>query len=97
MACTTTSSCKHGVNGLTRRYWTVSTNGSTLRQLSLPRADEHLKSVREREQARCEEQQRSALTDMGKQTLQNTSPWIERTRWLITYQGVRRDVLLSCP
>ncbi|KAF1354068.1 hypothetical protein EJ07DRAFT_29622, partial [Lizonia empirigonia] len=82
-------------DGSTRKYWTVSMNGSTLRQLSLPCADEHLKLVREREQARREEQQRIALTDMGTQTLQNTGPWMERTRWPITYQGVRRDVLLG--
>jgi hypothetical protein len=41
--------------------------------------------VRKREQAHREEQQRAALTDTGTQTLQNTSPWTERTRWLITY------------
>ncbi|KAK7177969.1 hypothetical protein PSPO01_15981 [Paraphaeosphaeria sporulosa] len=28
-------------------------------------------------------------------TLQSTSLWMERTRWPITYQGVRRDVLLD--
>lgn len=70
-------------------------NGSTLRPLSLSCADEHLESVREREQARREEQQRTALTDMGTQTLQNTGPWMERTCWPITYQGVCRDVLLG--
>ena len=70
-------------------------NGSTVRLLSLPCANEHLESVREREQARREEQQRTALTDMGTQTLQNTGPWMERTRWPITYQGIRRDVLLG--
>jgi hypothetical protein len=62
-------------DGPTRKYWTVSMDGSTLRQLSPPCADEHLKLVREREQARREEQQRTALTDMGTQTLQNTGPW----------------------
>ena len=59
-------------DGPTRRYWTVSMNGSTLRPIRLPCADEHLESVREREQARREEQQRTALTDMGTQMLQNT-------------------------
>jgi hypothetical protein len=49
-------------------------NGSTLRPIRLPCADEHLESVREREQARREEQQRTALTDMGTQMLQNTGP-----------------------
>ncbi|KAF1348298.1 hypothetical protein EJ07DRAFT_141904, partial [Lizonia empirigonia] len=82
-------------DGPTRKYWTVSMKGSTLRQLSLPCADEHVKLVREREQARREEQQRTALTDTGTQTLQNTGPWMERTRWPMTYQGVRRDVLLG--
>lgn len=82
-------------DGPTRNYWTVSMNGSTLRQLSLPCADEHLKLVREREQFRREEQQRIASTDMGTQTLQNTGPWMERTRWPITYQGIRRDVWLG--
>ncbi|KAH7074967.1 hypothetical protein BKA63DRAFT_444495, partial [Paraphoma chrysanthemicola] len=82
-------------DGPTRSYWTVSVNGSALRQMKLPCADEHLKSVREREQARREEQKRTALTDTGMQILQNTGPWMERTRWPITYQGVRRDVLLG--
>ncbi|KAK7177672.1 hypothetical protein PSPO01_16282 [Paraphaeosphaeria sporulosa] len=82
-------------SGPTRSYWTVSVNGSTLRQANRPCADEHLKSVREREQARREEQQRIALTDTGTQTLQNTGPWMERTRWPIAYQGVRRDILLG--
>ncbi|KAI1525960.1 hypothetical protein PtrSN002B_011687, partial [Pyrenophora tritici-repentis] len=82
-------------SGPTRSYWTVSVNGSILRQANLPCAGEHLKSVREREQARREEQQRIALTDTGTQTLQNTGPWIERTRWPIAYQGVRRDILLG--
>jgi hypothetical protein len=81
--------------GPTRSYWTVSVNGSTLRQTNLPCTDEHLKSVREREQARREEQQRIALTDTGTQTLQNTGPWMERSRWPIIYQGVRRDILLG--
>tara|TARA_R110002003_G_scaffold127_12_gene11994 strand:- start:705 stop:1181 length:477 start_codon:yes stop_codon:yes gene_type:complete len=63
------------------------------RQVKLPCGDEHLKTVREHEQARREEQRRAALTDMGAPTLQNTGPWIERTRWPITYQGVRRDIL----
>jgi hypothetical protein len=58
------------------------------RQVNLPCADEHLTSVREREQAHHEEQQRAALTDTGTQTLLNTDPWTERTRWPITYQGV---------
>ena len=69
-------------------------NGSTLRQANLPCAGEHLKFVREREQARREEQQRIASTDTGTQTLQNTGLWMDRTRWPIAYQGVRRDILL---
>jgi hypothetical protein len=77
-------------SGSTRSYWTVSVNGSTLRQANLPCADEHLKSVCERE-----EQQRIALTDTGTQTLQNTGPWMERTRWPIAYQVVRRDIRLG--
>jgi hypothetical protein len=73
----------------------VLVNGSTLRQANLLCAGEHLKSVREREQARREEQQRIALTDTGTQTLQNTGLWMERTRWPLAYQGVRRDILLG--
>jgi hypothetical protein len=69
-------------------------NGSVSRQVKLLCADEHLKTVREREQVRHEEQRRAALTDTGAQTLQNTGPWAERTYWPITYQGVRRDILL---
>ncbi|KAF9698404.1 hypothetical protein EKO04_003929 [Ascochyta lentis] len=81
-------------NGPTRNYWTVLVNGSVSRQVELPCADEHLKTVHEREQARREERRRTALTDTGAQTLQNTGPWMERTCSPTTYQGVRRDILL---
>jgi hypothetical protein len=64
------------------------------RQVELPCADEHLKSVRERERARHKEQRHAALTGTEAQTLQNIGPWTERTRWPITYQGIRRDILL---
>ncbi|KAJ9655510.1 hypothetical protein H2201_008786 [Coniosporium apollinis] len=81
-------------DGPTRNYWTVLVNGNVLRPVNLPCAHDHLESVREREQARRQEQQRADLTDTGAQTLQSTGPWMERTRWPITYQGVRRDILL---
>jgi hypothetical protein len=73
----------------------VAINGTTLRPLRLPHADEHLRLVQEREQARREEQQSIALSNMGAQTLQNTGPWMERTGWPITFQAVRRDILLG--
>ncbi|KAL5434706.1 hypothetical protein PMIN06_011321 [Paraphaeosphaeria minitans] len=82
-------------DGPTRKYWTVSVNGNVSRQVTLPGAEEHLKSVREREHTRRKEQQRIAMADTGSQAMQNTGPWMERTRWPITFQGVRRDMLLS--
>jgi hypothetical protein len=82
-------------DGPTRKYWTVAINGTALRPLMLPHADEHLRSVRERELARREEQQSIAVSSTGFQTLQNTGPWMERTRWPTIYQGARRDVLLG--
>ena len=48
-------------DGPTRNYWMVSVNGSVSRRVKLPCADEHLKTVREREQARREEQRRAAF------------------------------------
>jgi hypothetical protein len=61
-------------DGPTRRYWTVAINRTTLRPLRLPHADEHLRLVREREQACRKEQQSIALSNMGARTLQNTGP-----------------------
>ncbi|KAL5371137.1 hypothetical protein DPSP01_014468 [Paraphaeosphaeria sporulosa] len=73
------------------RYWTVLVNGSVVRPVNLPDAHDHLASVREREEVRRKEREHADRIDTGTQTLQSTGPWMERTRWPITYQGVRRD------
>jgi hypothetical protein len=82
-------------DGSTRKYWTVLVDGTVLRPVHLPCVNDHLASLREREQIRRAEKDRTVLADTGPQTLQSIGPWMERTRWPITYQGVRRDILLS--
>ncbi|KAH6689252.1 hypothetical protein BKA61DRAFT_717673 [Leptodontidium sp. MPI-SDFR-AT-0119] len=71
-------------HGASRRYWIVKKNGSTIRP-----------SARQRERARAEEQERTQSTNTIAPTLAGTRPWMERTRWEITYQGFRRDILRS--
>ncbi|KAJ5293540.1 uncharacterized protein N7443_009493 [Penicillium atrosanguineum] len=39
------------------------------------------------------DQQRNALTCTGIDTYEGTRPWLERTRWISTYQGIPRDIL----
>jgi hypothetical protein len=64
--------------------------------VSGPTADGHVRSMHERE---CEhlqaEQPRMRTDDAGVWTLECYRPWMERTGWPKTYQGVRRDMLLS--
>jgi hypothetical protein len=39
------------------------------------------------------DQQRNALTCTGTDTYKGTRPWLERTRWISTYQGIPQDIL----
>jgi len=82
-------------NGPSREYWMVKKNGSTIRPVTCRGPTEHIQSIheRERERLRLDEEARSLSTDTGMRTLAGIRPWMERTRWLSTYQGVRRDIL----
>ncbi|KAL5320126.1 hypothetical protein ACEPPN_010927 [Leptodophora sp. 'Broadleaf-Isolate-01'] len=82
-------------HGASRRYWIVKKNGSTIRPVAGRGVSEHIKSARQRERARAEEQERTQSTNTIALTLAGTRPWMERTRWEITYQGFRRDILRS--
>lgn len=84
--------------GMNRRYWTVRKNGTTRRPVLRRATDAQVQSVQEREQKHWEgQEQLQQYKDIEtiEPTLAATGPWIERTRWLETYRGIRRDVLLS--
>jgi hypothetical protein len=49
---------------------------------------------REREHLQAEHS-RMRTDDAGVRTLECCRPWMERTGWPKTYQGIRRDMLLS--
>jgi hypothetical protein len=55
----------------------------------------HLESVQQRESSRLERRNEACVDtrDLGAQTSACTRPWIERTRWAITYEGVDRGLL----
>ena len=80
-------------HGSSRRYWTVKKNGSTIRPVAGRGVSEHIQGVQQRESERAERQEQTYGTNMANTTLAGTRPWMERTRWEITYQGFRRDIL----
>jgi hypothetical protein len=82
-------------HGASLRYWIVKKDGSTIRPVAGRGVSEHIESAHQRERARAEEQKRTHSTNTTAPTLAGTRPWIERTRWEITYQGFRRDILRS--
>ena len=55
----------------------------------------HITSVHEQERTRAEEQAHVHSASTAAPTFAGTRPWMERTRWEITYQGVRWDILRS--
>jgi hypothetical protein len=79
------------------KYWIVQKDGSWTRHVTGQQTRGHLLSVWEREHKRLEteDQPRVYSTDTGVHTLVATRPWMDRTRWPITYRNVRRDVLLA--
>ncbi|KAH8749809.1 hypothetical protein BGZ57DRAFT_1019545 [Hyaloscypha finlandica] len=81
--------------GASRKYWTVRQHGSLMRCPVNPDVQAHLQSVHNRERNRLELDKRAASysMDTGIQTLAGTRLWAERTRWAITYEGARRDIL----
>ena len=70
-------------------------NGSLTRPVADKDACNHLQSIHERERQRLESEKQAHSYDQNTrpQTLAATRPWMERTRWATTYDGVRRDVL----
>ena len=85
----------HLAHGVEQQYWVVKVNGSLTRPVADQDTCAHLQSMHERERKRLESrsQARAYSQDTGPETLATTRPWMERTRWAITYNGVRRDVL----
>src|SRR6187402_299577 len=81
-------------HGASRKYWIVQKDGSLHRPATGPETRAHLLSVWEREHMHLEreDQPRVYSTDTGTRTLAATGPWMDRTRWPITYQNVRRDI-----
>src|SRR5882757_8042859 len=84
-------------NGATRQYWTVRKDGRTVRPVAGRGVEDHLQSVYEREykHLHAQEGRQGSCTDTGTPTFAATGPWMDRTRWLETYRGARRDILLG--
>jgi hypothetical protein len=74
------------------QYWIVEKDGQMARPVADPAVQNHLRAVHEREHARLACQEPPEL-DLGALTLAASRPWIERTRWAVTYSGIRRDLL----
>jgi hypothetical protein len=77
------SRCESGDNG---QYWIIDKSGRVNRPLADPDVRNCLRSVQEQEQAylvRWEHGRNSGAL----------IPWMERTRWAITYDGLYRDLL----
>lgn len=79
--------------GASRRYWIVKKDGSTIRPVAGRGVSEHIESAYQREPAWAMERERTHSTNTAALTLAGIRPWMERTRWEITYQGFRRDIL----
>ncbi|KAK2684819.1 hypothetical protein QWA68_016320 [Fusarium oxysporum] len=82
------------------RYWIVAQGGSTVRPVGGKEAHDHLKGVFEREQGKQRLRKEMALADGAEinNSPQSTrftdlKPWLERTGWEQTYQGVDRELL----
>ncbi|KAH9203682.1 hypothetical protein DL95DRAFT_231391, partial [Leptodontidium sp. 2 PMI_412] len=71
----------------------VKKNGSTIRPVAGRGVSEHIQGVQQQESERAERQEQTYGTNMATPTLAGTRPWMERTRWEITYQGFRPDIL----
>jgi hypothetical protein len=85
----------HRAHGVEQQYLVVKVNGSLTRLVADKDTFAHLQSMHERERKRLESrsQIRAYSQDIGPETLATTRPWMERSRWAITYNGIRRDVL----
>lgn len=81
--------------GSSQRNWTVVHQGRTVRSTAPDcTVDAHLASVHQRERSRLDAEAVEAdYTATGLQTVENTRPWMERTRWPQIYERVRRDLL----
>jgi hypothetical protein len=88
----------HRAHGVEQQYWIVRRNGSLTRPVADGETYALLESTHKREWDRLESDARVRAhnaQDTGRQTLVASRPWTDRTRWLITYDGVRRDILLD--
>ncbi|KAH7231260.1 uncharacterized protein BKA55DRAFT_582081 [Fusarium redolens] len=82
------------------RYWIVEHAGSTVRPVGGKEAHDHLKDILERERGRqrlLKEINMADGTGMGRNTqstrFTDLKPWLERTGWEQTFQGVDRELL----
>lgn len=88
----------HRAHGVEQQYWVVRKNGSLTRPVADRETYALLQSTHKREWDRLEsdaQAQAYNTQDTGAKTLVASRPWMDRTRWGVTYDGVRRDVLLD--
>jgi hypothetical protein len=81
-------------HGASREYWIVTHQGIAIRPVADTSTRVHLHAVQEREKALIAARRTTlSLEDTGLQTVESTRPWMERTRWAITYEEVSRELL----
>ncbi|KFY01547.1 hypothetical protein O988_02688 [Pseudogymnoascus sp. VKM F-3808] len=88
----------HRAHGVEQQYWVVRRNGSLTRPVAEGETYALLESTHKREWDRLESDARARAhnaQDTGRQTLVASRPWTDRARWLITYDGARRDIFLD--
>ncbi|KAL3705716.1 hypothetical protein TMatcc_009389 [Talaromyces marneffei ATCC 18224] len=76
-------------------YWIISRGGRTLRLAQERSTYDHLQALQERERTRHAAIQAATVQDSGIATrsFESLRPWIERTGWEQTYDGLHRDLL----
>ncbi|KAG4279169.1 hypothetical protein FPRO04_13669 [Fusarium proliferatum] len=98
--CTNLRSCKRGPKAPGGRYWIIEHAGSTVRPVGGKEAHDHLEDIFERERGRQRLLKEINMTDgtgMGRNTqstrFTDLKPWLERTGWEQTFQGVDLELL----
>lgn len=85
-------------HGVEQQYWVVRKNGGLTRPVADRETYALLRSTHQRERDRLEtdaQAREHGTRDTGSKTLVALRPWMDRTRWAITYDGVRRDILVD--
>ncbi|KAH8798595.1 hypothetical protein F5884DRAFT_813073 [Xylogone sp. PMI_703] len=86
--------CAHRTNS---GFWIVKKNGSVAHPVMEPTAHEFLQGIYNKEHKHFELQTQngSSAQSTAPPTFVSSRPWMDRTKWDTTYNGLRRDVLAT--